>query len=121
MKSLVSLGKTECKRISKIIKSTPTPTPTPTSVPQTGNFDLAGNVTPEGKLLFGIPSALTANLSVGRAVFTAKCTGCHVERSGRTFLDVRNSIRKPPMLYDEVQIPDADLANLVAYLNRFRP
>ena len=118
LQALVKLGTAECKKILAV--PTPTPTPIPTATP-TGNFDFQGNVTPTGKLLFGIPSALQANITVGKTVFNAKCFGCHVERTGRTFLDIRTNIKQPPMLYDEVQIPDADLANLIAYLNRFRP
>lgn len=125
LKALVSLGTKECKRIANTTPGsspspTPTATPTPTSAPTSGNFDLQGNVTPAGKILFGIPSSLTANVSAGKAVQTAKCTGCHLERTGRSFLDIRNSIKRSPMLFDEAQIPDPMLANLVAYLNRFR-
>jgi len=72
-------------------------------------------------MLFGIPSNLSANISAGKSVQAAKCTGCHEERLGHTFFDVRTNIKRSPMLYDESQIPDPMLANLIAYLNRFRP
>lgn len=138
LKALVSLGTKECKRIAKVnpgttpsptgtpepgntASPTPRPTATPTPEPLTGNFDLQGNVTPAGKLLFGIPSSLTANVTAGKAAQAAKCSGCHLEKTGRTFMYVRTSIQRSPMLYDEAQIPDPMLANLVAYLNRFRP
>jgi len=124
LKALVSLGTRECKRIAKVTPgATPTATPTasPTPTPQTGNFDSQGNVTPAGKALFGIPSSLSANITAGKSVQTAKCSGCHAERTSRTFSDIRTNIKRSPMLFDEAQIPDPMLANLVAYLNRFRP
>ncbi|MBX7137671.1 MAG: hypothetical protein K1X83_06775 [Oligoflexia bacterium] len=87
--------------------------------PQLGNFDLNGNVTPQGKVLFGIPSGLTANIFAGKLVLQANC-GCHEERTGRSFSNLRENTRRFPMGYDEVSLPDAALANLTAYLNRFR-
>ena len=111
--SLDLLGKKACKSAS----ATPTPTPNP----QTGNFDNNGNVTAAGKAIFGIPSNLSANISAGRTVQQVKCTGCHVERTNYTFPVVREKIKQSPMLFDEEQVPDQQLANLVAYLNRFRP
>ena len=121
LKALVSLGSRACKKISTVTPGS-SPTPAPTSTPEpTGNFDLQGNVTPAGKILFGIPSSLVANVTAGKSVQTAKCSGCHTEKTGRTFLYLRSSIQRSPMLFDEGQIPDPMLANLVAYLNRFRP
>lgn len=98
--------------------ATPTPEPTPPSVYI--NFDIDGNVTDAGRALFQIPVGLPANVSLGRFVLQRYCTGCHIERVNRTFPDIRESIRRAPMLYDEQQIPDSELAHLIAYLNRFR-
>lgn len=126
VKALASLGKKECKRILNIKPgATPTPQPTatvaPTPTPVPGNFDNEGNVTEAGKVLFGIPPNLSANISRGRIVQQNKCTGCHVERVGWTFTAIRTNIKRPPMLFDEAQVPDPTLADLIAYLNRFRP
>lgn len=112
-KALVSLGKTECKRISR---ATPRPTPTPT-----GNFDVYGDVTEAGRILFGIPAGLPANVSQGRLVQDSTCTGCHAERTNWTFPNVRSRIALAPMYIDSNELPDTELAHLIAYLNRFRP
>lgn len=85
-----------------------------------GNFDLDGNATLEGKVLFGIPTNLVANISQGRQVYLTYCTGCHAERTNYTFPVVREAIKQSPMLFDEIQIPDQSLAHLIAYFNRFR-
>ncbi len=112
--ALISLGKKECKRIG-------TPNPNPTPNPQTGNFDVNGNVTDAGRALFGIPAGLAANITTGRGIYQTNCTGCHAERTNYTFPVVREKIKLSPMLFDEAQIPDAQLAQIIAYLNRFRP
>lgn len=104
--------------------ATPSPTPTATATPQAtfaaGNFDGNGNVTATGKSVFQIPANLSGNISLGRDVYDTYCFGCHVERVNRTFPDLRYNTSRPPMNYDSTDLPDAELANLVAYLNRFR-
>lgn len=97
------------------------PAPLPTNTPTTGNFDTKGNVTEKGKALFGIPSNLSANVSSGKLVLQSFCTGCHGERVGLSYQTIDTAIRKSPMLYDESSISRQQLADLVAYLNRFRP
>ncbi len=96
------------------------PFPTPTPGGGAPNFDSAGNVTESGKVVFGIPSNLSANISAGLAVYNSFCTGCHTAKLNRDFQVYRDSIVEPPMLYGSDDISDAMLANLTAYLNRFQ-
>lgn len=109
----------ECKKIALLPTPTPTASPTP-SIP-IYNFDSMGNVTAQGKITFGIPQHLSGNISIGRNIYLTNCVGCHIERNGRTFPQYRDIIARSPMLFDEFQIPDQELADLVAYMNRFRP
>lgn len=126
LQSLLNSSKKEC---GKIPGSTPTPipnatqipvTPTPTQVPVVNNFDAQGNVTEKGKAAFQIPSNLSANISLGKIIYNRYCTGCHLEKTGISFPYARAIIKTSPMLYDESQIPNSELAQLIAYLNRFR-
>ena len=117
---LQKLGKKACKEISGGGGGGSIPQPTPTSAPAFGNFDSGGNVTTQGKALFQIPASLTANVSAGKSAVASYCTGCHTEKLSRTFTQLRVLIRASPMLYDESQIPDSTLANITAYLNRYR-
>ena len=84
------------------------------------NFDAQGNVTAAGYALFQIPTNLPANIFTGQTVYNNKCVGCHIERTNRTFTNLREETRQAPMYYDENTLTDPDLANLTAYLNRFR-
>lgn len=124
---LSKVGKKTCTQLSENPPGTSTPLPSPTSTPVpgitpvVGNFDQFGNVTEKGKALFEIPSDLEANVERGKRIQLIYCTGCHVERVGYTFSSVDTNIRKSPMLYDDEQIPRNQRADLVAYLNRFRP
>lgn len=97
-----------------------TPTPLPTSSPGSGVFDPLGNVTETGKNLLQIPSGLSANISRGKTVYLSNCVGCHIERTNRTFSDLRFNTSRPPMFFNEQRLTDIDLADLTAYLNRFR-
>jgi len=83
-------------------------------------FDYLGNVTPAGKSKFQIPVEYTANQDTGEVVFNYYCTGCHEPQLNRTFPIYRSMIAQSPMLYDETQISNQQLADLVAYLNRFQ-
>lgn len=98
--------------------SSPTPAPTPPA--SFGNFDSAGNVTAAGKVIFGIPANLSANITTGKNTNNLYCVGCHTEKTGLLFANYREKIAEAPMLYDEIQVPDVALANITAYLNRFR-
>jgi len=131
-RQLASKGKVACKSVPPAPTPTPgasptaTPAPvataTPTPAPQTGNFDAQGNVTAAGRVAFGIPSGVTANVSRGKTVAQSFCTGCHSEKTNRTYSYLDQSIRSSPMLYDDSQLSrPQQLADLTAYLNRFRP
>ncbi len=88
-------------------------TPRPSSTPASGNFDANGNTT-----AFGIPAGLVGNKNAGSSVWTSKCSGCHsTEERNRTFPQIQGALSIPVM--SGIQITDAQLANLVAYLNRF--
>jgi hypothetical protein len=110
-----------CKGVNPSGSGTPTPTPTPTSGSSTGNFDAQGNVTAKGMALFMIPAGLSANIDRGKLVYDLNCTGCHAAKTGRPFTTLRSKIAEAPMDYDSSEITDAALADLTAYLNRFRP
>lgn len=101
------------------ILQTPTPTPLPTSAPG-GIFDSAGNVTENGKTVLEIPSIFSANITAGKSVYLSNCVGCHIERTNRTFTDLRTNTSKPPMFFDETRLSNQALSDLTAYLNRFR-
>ena len=83
-------------------------------------FDIQGNVTAFGKATFGIPSHLPADVITGRTVFNTYCIGCHNERRRFTFAELRQAILQSPMDYDQTQLPDQDLAQIMAYVSRFR-
>jgi len=94
-----------------------TPTPTPDS--SQSNFDIFGNVTAKGKVQFGIPTSLSANIDQGHIVYNSMCVGCHSAYLGRNFNEYREKTKESPMLYNENSLPEDLLANLTAYLNRF--
>lgn len=99
--------------------TTPTPTPTPPSS-GTNCFDSSGSATSAGKSKFGIPSSLGANITSGRYAVQSMCSGCHDDELGRTFSNLRTAIAADPMFYTSQDVSDAVLANITAYLNRFR-
>lgn len=94
------------------------PTPTPSS---TGNFTSNGDVSAAGKITFGIPSNLSANVTTGKNLHGMLCSGCHSDKLGRSFNSLRNSISGSPMFFTSSDVTDSELANITAYLNRFRP
>lgn len=86
-----------------------------------GSFDSLGNVTAAGKALFGIPSNLNASIDAGLTVHNFNsCAGCHGEERNRTFSAYRTIIAGPEMGFSVNDINDQQLADLTAYLNRFR-
>lgn len=87
----------------------------------TGNFTSSGQVTAAGKLAFGIPDYLSADITTGRSAYNNYCAGCHEERVNRSFSDLRENTKRSPMFYDENTLTDATLAQITAFLNRFRP
>jgi hypothetical protein len=104
---------------------TSTPAPTPTSATGGGSsFDAQGNVTQAGMALFSIPSGLSANIERGRVAHEQNC-GCHLVKpnlpqTGRPFTNLRARIAQSPMFLSESKVSDATLADITAYLNRFR-
>jgi len=107
---------------------TPTPTPIssnpePTDPGTIAYFDSSKNVTEEGKVLMKIPSQLVANLDRGKSLFLNTCNGCHSSRGepvNYTFDKLRMKIAISPMFFTTSSITDPQLADLTAYLNRFR-
>lgn len=84
-------------------------------------FDALGNVTATGRQTLMIPEGLPANLYQGKVVFDRHCVGCHEGQTNRTFPAYRTRTSQEPMFFTEEVLPDEELANLTAYLNRFRP
>lgn len=98
----------------------PTAIPIPPSIPDSElNFDAAGNVTARGKIAFKIPSTFDANLLRGReAHISFTCSGCHVERGGYDFEQLKTGTDQAPM--NTFGLDDQILADLAAWLNRGR-
>jgi hypothetical protein len=113
---------------TSIAVSTVTPTRIPgavaTATPQSAasSFTASGDVTLAGKNLFAIPPSLSGNITRGKAEFQNNCSGCHTEQRAvnKTFTYLRTAIKITPMLFNEGNMPDAQLADITAYLNRFR-
>jgi hypothetical protein len=86
------------------------PNLTPTSRPDE-TFDSSGNTT-----AFGIPNGLIGNIQRGRNKNQTDCAICHGERGkGLNFSQLKRRIGEPPM---NLRIPDKDLADILAFLNR---
>ncbi|MCB0353858.1 MAG: hypothetical protein KDD64_10050 [Bdellovibrionales bacterium] len=123
------VGKSSLRRLRKINKAgksaclglepngTPTPTPTPSQ--DEGYFNSAGDVTALGKQVFEIPSQLRANIWDGMIIWEQTC-GCHELRSKSTMPLIREAILQEPMYFDQAALPDEDLANITAWLLKFR-
>jgi hypothetical protein len=100
--------------------STPTPTPTPTPSSggcQTGCYDSSRN-TP----CFNIPSSTKGNETRGLQLWAGNCAGCHSEtsRRNRLFGQINLALMTvPQMLPFSDNFNTQDIADLVAYLNRF--
>lgn len=91
------------------------PNPTPTVPSSGGSFDQNGNT-----VKFGIPSGLTGNISRGRGIWTADCGGCHgSEKLGRTYSQIKSALNLGAM--SGVKVTNQEVADLIAYLNRFNP
>jgi hypothetical protein len=136
LKKINKSGKTACKKGpiqsstpvatatlnntgSSIPNATPTRTPTPIPTLTVINFDSQGNVTEKGKIVFGIPANLSANINRGMIIHVDNnCTGCHSEKSGRNYYKLINTLPYSPNFF---QLSTQEYADLTAYLNRFRP
>ena len=102
---------------------TATPTPIATATPNPrAVFDSSGNVTALGKGYLGIPSNLNASIDAGEVAHGLySCAGCHLERTNRSFQNLEVALPASPMNFPiPDQISYQQLADLVAYLNRFQ-
>jgi hypothetical protein len=82
--------------------------PTPIS---NSPFDAQGNTS-----AFGIPAGLSGNITTGRRLYQQQCSSCHGEfGSGWRFSRLKTRIAQAPMF---LSIPDRDLSNIIAFLNR---
>lgn len=99
-----------------------TPTPSPSATPVEFNFDSQGNVTAKGKSIFGIPSYLAGNISTGRATHQRlACTSCHGEATSRSYSQIMSAISSVSAMSYILEIAnEGDIAEVTAYLNRFR-
>lgn len=106
-----------CRAAANSNNNPPTSTPRPTPNTAT-NFDSSGNVTAAGKTLFAIPSSLSANKDRGKTVWDGECRACHSsEYRNKRYTDLVNLLPGAPMY---IHLQSSELADLVAYLNRFR-
>ena len=123
-KKLSKLGNAACESLQGDLPTptpggTPQPTPTPPGETPTSYFNSDGSVNEFGKIRFGIPSNFDANILDGQLTYGLFCTGCHGERTMPSLAEMRDATSQSPMLYTELEIPDEDLADILAYLGRF--
>ena len=101
-----------------IVTGRPTATATAraTQSPTPGNscFDANGNTS-----CFGIPNGTRGNKNSGSIIVTSDCNGCHNERQNRTYQQITNSFSGVKEMSRFVDLPLQDVADIVAYLNRF--
>lgn len=118
-KKLTSL-QGRAKKGNAACKNGPSGPGSPTPTPVSGNFDASGNLTAQGKATFGVPSNLSGNITSGKNVHTTKCQGCHGDKPNKSFSQYRSLTSASPMFFSTADLPDSELANITAYLNRFR-
>lgn len=115
-------GSEPCKTDEAVIPpgdSTPSPTPTPTPSTGAGCYDANRNTG-----CFGIPNGILGNEGRGEALFEGICSGCHTEnqRRNRSYSELSSAfetvLAMRPFTSDLVS---QDIADLVAYLNRYNP
>jgi hypothetical protein len=92
--------------------STPTPTPTPS----TWCFQSNGDANPG---CFGIPAPLVGNKIRGEAYYTTNCTGCHSPVANESYSHVYERLSTVPQMQPFRPDNDQDIADIVAYINRF--
>jgi hypothetical protein len=84
-------------------------------------FDnLTGDLTQNGRIVFGIPNGFSGNIITGQQIWSQNCVGCHEERRTLTFSELRSAISQPPMNYTSEFLSDAQLAQIMTYISRFR-
>lgn len=94
--------------------STPAASPTP-GTPSVGCF-LAGGITAPG--CFGIPTQLSGSIDRGQSLYQQQCFGCHKSRPALPFDKLEGAFSRIPQMLP-YKPGQQDLADLVAYLNRF--
>jgi hypothetical protein len=114
-KAIVRKGRTKSK-YSNTVTAVVSGSLPPGGTPGSAYFDASGNVTELGKGAFGIPAALSANVGRGQVIVQANCS-CHAEKTNRSFSTVKTRTAGTPMFF---QFTDPQIADIVAYLNRFR-
>ena len=117
-RALLRASESACREISAPGDSPPPPSPTPD--PNEGLYLPNGDITTSGKIFLGIPLSLSANIFEGLERWQANCLGCHEERRKDTFAELRAAISQPPMYYTEPNLSDETLADIMAYVSRFR-
>ena len=98
-----------------IVTGRPTATATPrtTSTPASGCFDSNGNTS-----CFGIPNGVRGNKNSGSVIVISDCNGCHSERQ-RNYQQITSSFTNVATMTRFIDLPVQDVADIVAYLNRF--
>ena len=78
------------------------------------NFDADGNTAQ-----FGIPTAITGNITAGQAKYAQRCDACHRgldKGANYPFANLKSAINGAPMFIRDLS--DQEISDLVAYLNR---
>lgn len=96
--------------------------PYPSTEQPDGFFANNGDVTELGRIEFQIPEGIVGNVSRGLSAWNSNCSGCHSEseRRNRSFSQYRILTGLSPMSFDTQSLSNPDLADITAYLNRFR-
>lgn len=85
-------------------------------------FDSAGNVTAAGKIAFGIPSTMSANVNSGIGDWTRTCRGCHLSfpssLSIKSYPGILARIQQSPMFFQvPLEVSEQQIANITAFAN----
>jgi hypothetical protein len=85
-------------------------------------FDAQGNVTLAGKVAFGIPLSMNANVNLGIGVWNTTCRGCHQTfpsaLSIRSYPGILARIQLSPMLFQiPSEVTEEQIAHVTAFAN----
>ena len=94
--------------------ATSTARATASPTPSNSCFDANGNTS-----CFGIPNGIRGNKNSGSIIVNSDCSGCHNERLNRTYQQITSSIQNVSQMTRFIDLPQQDIADIVAYLNRF--
>jgi len=136
VKRKMSAGKKACSAANPLPSRTATPLASSTSTPS-GLPTFGPSATPTSRTgcydtqrttsCFGIPSGLRGRESDGQTLFTAACSGCHSGsadggRRNRSYGDISNALSTVAEMRPYANnFSNQDLANIVAYSNRYNP